>query len=89
MAKKIIKVNPCPYCGGQAELMAKTVKFCNDTIITDGSIRDKLQATLMGIIGGIDEVCFNRDRLFFGGKGYTVLYPDYDTRINAESIIEN
>lgn len=62
--------------------------FCNDTVITDGNIRDRLQATLMGIIGGIDEVCFNRDRLFFGGKGQTVLYPDYDTRINAESIIE-
>lgn len=62
--------------------------FCNDTVITDGNIRDKLQATLMGIIGGIDEVCFNRDRLFFGGKGQTVLYPDYDTRINAEFIIE-
>lgn len=62
--------------------------FCNVTVITDGNIRDKLQATLMGIIGGIDEVCFNRDRLFFGGKGQTVLYPDYDTRINAESIIE-
>ena len=62
--------------------------FCNDTVITDGNIRDKLQATLMGIIGGIDEVCFNRDRSFFGGKGQTVLYPDYDTRINAESIIE-
>ncbi len=62
--------------------------FCNDTVITDGNIRDKLQATLMGIIGGIDEVCFNRDRLFFGGKGHTVLYPNYDTRINAESIIE-
>ena len=62
--------------------------FCNDTAITDGNIRDKLQATLMGIIGGIDEVCFNRDRLFFGGKGQTVLYPNYDIRINAESIIE-
>lgn len=62
--------------------------FCNDTIITDGNIRDKLQATLMGVIGGIDEVCFNRDRLFFGGKGHIVLYPDYETRINAESIIE-
>ena len=62
--------------------------FCNDTVITDGNIRDKLQATLMGTIGGIDEVCFNRDRLFFGGKGHTVLYPNYDTRINAESIIE-
>ena len=62
--------------------------FCNDTVITDGSIRDRLQATLMGVIGGIDEVCFNRDRLFFGGKGQIALYPDYDARINAETIIE-
>ena len=38
--------------------------FCNDTVITDGSVRDRLQATLMGAVGGIDEVCFNRDRLF-------------------------
>ena len=62
--------------------------FCNDTVITDGNIRDRLQATLMGVIGGIDEVCFNRDRLFFGGKGQVVLHPDYEARINAESIIE-
>lgn len=62
--------------------------FCNDTVITDGNIRDRLQATLMGVIGGIDEVCFNRDRLFFGGKGQVVLHPDYDSRINADSIIE-
>ena len=62
--------------------------FCNDTVITDGNIRDRLQATLMGVVGGIDEVCFNRDRLFFGGKGQVVLHPDYEARINAESIIE-
>lgn len=62
--------------------------FCNDTVITNGYTRDRLQATLMGVIGGIDEVCFNRDRLFFGGKGQIVLYPNYDARINAETIIE-
>lgn len=62
--------------------------FCNDTVITNGYTRDRLQATLMGVIGGIDEVCFNRDRLFFGGKGQVVLYPNYDARINAEAIIE-
>ena len=62
--------------------------FCNDTVITDGNIRDRLQATLMGVIGGIDKVCFNRDRLFFGGRGQVVLCPDYEARINAESIIE-
>lgn len=61
--------------------------FCNDDVITDGNIRDKLQATLMGVVGGIDEVCFNRDRLFFGGKGRAVLYPAYDNRINADSVI--
>lgn len=61
--------------------------FCNDTVITDKDARDKLQATLMGVIGGIDEVCFNRDRMFFGGKGGQVLNPSYDSRINAESII--
>lgn len=62
--------------------------FCNDKVITDGNTRDKLQAALMGVIGGIDEVCFNRDRMFFGGKGHTVLYPDYNARINAETVIE-
>lgn len=61
--------------------------FCNDKVVTDGNIRDKLQATLMGVIGGIDEVCFNRDRLFFGGKGKEVLYPNYSSRINAETLI--
>ena len=62
--------------------------FCNDIVITNEYTRDTLQATLMGVIGGIDEVCFNRDRLFFGGKGHVVLYPNYDARINAEAIIE-
>lgn len=62
--------------------------FCNDDVITDGNIRDKLQATLMGVVGGIDEVCFNRDRLFFGGKGKEVLYPAYGNRINSASVIE-
>ena len=62
--------------------------FCNDSVITDGKLRDRLQATLMGIVGGIDEVCFNRDRLFFGGKGQTVIHPDYNSRINAEAIID-
>ncbi len=61
--------------------------FCNDTVIIDGDLRDRLQATLMGVIGGVDEVCFNRDRLFFGGKGKTPLHIDCQARINAEDII--
>jgi hypothetical protein len=62
--------------------------FCNDKVITDGDTRDKLQATLMGVIGGVDAVCFNRDRMFYGGKGHVVLHPDYEARINAEAVIE-
>ena len=62
--------------------------FCNDKVITDGYFRDKLQATLMGIMEDVDPVCRNRDRLFYGGKGQIVLHPDFDIRINAENIIE-
>lgn len=62
--------------------------FCNNKVITDGNYRDKLQATLMGIMEDADPVCRNRDRLFYGGKGQVVLHPDFDARINAESIIE-
>lgn len=62
--------------------------FCNDRIITDGNYRDKLQATLMGIMEDADPVCFNRDRLFYGGRGEEVLHPDYNARIHAETIIE-
>ncbi|WP_270816310.1 hypothetical protein [Hungatella effluvii] len=62
--------------------------FCNDTVITDGDYRDKLQATLMGIMEDTDIVCKNRDRLFYGGKGKTVLYSAYESRINAETVIE-
>ena len=62
--------------------------FCNNKVITDGNYRDKLQATLMGIMEDADPVCRNRGRLFYGGKGQVVLHPDFDARINAESIIE-
>lgn len=62
--------------------------FCNDTVIEDADLRDKLQATLMGIMKDADPVCFNRDRLFYGGKGQVVLHPDYNSRINVETVID-
>lgn len=62
--------------------------FCNDTVIKDEDYRDKLQATLMGIMEDADSVCKNRDRLFYGGKGKTVLYSAYESRINVDVIIE-
>lgn len=61
--------------------------FCADEVITDGNKRDKLQATLMGIMGDIDKVCFNRDRLFFGGKGKEVLFPSFNARVNVNEVI--
>ena len=61
--------------------------FVTDEVITDGVKRDKLQATLMGVFGNVDPVCFNRDRTFYGGKGITPLYPNYDARINADDFI--
>ena len=62
--------------------------FCSDKVITDGNLRDKLQATLMGIMEGSDKVCFNRDRLFFGGRGPNVIHTDFDARINAKTVID-
>lgn len=61
--------------------------FCNDEVISDAAERDKLQATLMGVISGIDKVCFNRDRLFFGSNSKCVIHADYDAKINGEHII--
>lgn len=61
--------------------------FCSDVVITDGDKRDRMQATLMGVMGAIDTRCSNRDRIFFGGKGKIVLYPDYSQRINGEWLI--
>ena len=61
--------------------------FCNDSIVTDIKTRDKLQISLMNIFKKTDAKCKNRDRLFFGGKGKEVIYPSYDSRINADEII--
>lgn len=59
--------------------------FVSDCVITDAEIRDKLQATLMGVFHNIDPSCKNRDRLFFGGR--SIVYDDYNSTINAENII--
>lgn len=62
--------------------------FCTDKVITDMALRDKFQATLMGLMGDIDKVCFNRDRLFFGGKGKEILFPNFNAKLNVEEIID-
>lgn len=59
--------------------------FVSDCVITDAEIRDKLQATLMGVFHNVDPSCKNRDRLFFGGR--SIVYEDYNSRINADNII--
>lgn len=64
------------------------VLFCTKEVITDGEVRDKIQATLMGLFSDSDEHCSNRDRVFLGGNGKEVLCPDYDARIDADEVLK-
>ena len=61
--------------------------YCADRVITDGDIRDRLQLALMNAIGGCDSHCTDRNRVFFGGGSGTVLYPDYDARLDVDEVI--
>lgn len=61
--------------------------FCASEEITDGSLRDKLQATLMGLTDCCDKLCSNRARYFYGSMSHEVLYPNYDARVDANFII--
>lgn len=61
--------------------------FCTAEEITDGNERDMLQATLIGLFAGANPKCNNRDRIFFGGCGGDILYPNYDVRICKEDVL--
>lgn len=66
------------------------VVFCTNEEIRDREKRDKLQYTLMGLlleIGNVDMSCTNAARLFLGTCHKDILYADYDSRINADEII--
>ena len=61
--------------------------FVTSEVMTDGTMRDRLQAVLMKIARYADASCKNRDRLFFGTqKG--VRYPCYNARLDAAHIID-
>lgn len=64
------------------------IVFCAENEICNYELRDKLQATLMGLAEFADEKCKNRDRIFFGGNSQIILFPAYESRINPNSIIE-
>lgn len=66
------------------------VVFCADKFIEDRDKRNKLQATLMGLLfekANVDRRCKDASRLFYGTNKHEVMYADYDARINADEII--
>ena len=67
------------------------IVFCTDEEITDKAKRDKLQATLMHMImkdANADTTCFAASKVFLGTSNKDILYASYDSRINADAIIE-
>lgn len=62
--------------------------FITDEVITDVDKRNKLQVTLINTFDKSDKVTFDPTRIFYGGNGKQPIQPNYDTRINADDIIE-
>ncbi|MDD3142510.1 MAG: hypothetical protein PHX08_26595, partial [Lachnospiraceae bacterium] len=60
--------------------------FCTDKVITDVETRNKLQNTLISIFDKSDNVTKDCTRIFFGGK--SLICDSFESRINAEQIIE-
>ena len=60
--------------------------FCTDEAITDYNIAKQLQLSLMSVFNNCDEKCKNLSRLYFGGK--SLIYKNYDNRINCNEILE-
>ncbi len=54
--------------------------FCSDTVITDKTLRDNIQKTLMSFISA-DKHCKDAGRLFFGTK-YPVICENYAARFS-------
>lgn len=65
------------------------IVFVTQNAITNMTSRDKIQATLMGVLGDSDPTCCNRDRIYFGGKSGVsgIMHPDYQARIDAEYVL--
>ncbi len=57
--------------------------------VTSRELRDKLQATLMGLMDGyIDKGCFNRNRYFNGTTLDKIAYVNLENVIDAKEIVE-
>lgn len=66
------------------------IVFCANEFIEDRDKRNKLQATLMGLLyekANVDRKCKDASRLFYGTNKQEVLYADYNAKINADEII--
>ena len=65
------------------------VFFATNEVIVDREIRDKLQATLMGLFWDyIDKRCYNRNRYFNGTRKQARVYLDYSAVIDPNWIID-
>ena len=66
------------------------VMFAINEVVTNRELRDKLQATLMGLFDGeLDTRCSNRNRYFNGTKKDSKTYINYDATIDAKEVVES
>ena len=64
------------------------VVFSTDKVVSNIELRDKLQATLMGLFSEqIDRQCSNRNRYYNGTKPNARTYLEYNAVIDAEWIV--
>ncbi len=61
------------------------IAFVMDRLTTDGEERDRVQKALIAVFPECDKVCFNRDRLFYGGK--KISFIDENAVNNYENFV--
>ena len=65
------------------------VFFATNEVVVDRELRDKLQATLMGLFWDyIDKRCYNRNRYFNGTTQQARVYLDYSAVIDPNWIVD-
>ncbi len=66
------------------------VAFATSEVVVDRMLRDRLQATLMGLFeGDVDERCADRSRYFNGTKKDAKTYINYDATIDAMEVVSS
>lgn len=80
------------YSYNEAEDKIKfRIVLCANELITDRDKRNKLQATLTGLmfeVGNTDTACITESKVFLGTSHKEIIHADYEARINADEIID-